>query len=89
MRISIVFLVVFSALAACSLAAPAVLERKARQTVPSSAANMNALITGLNLLSKNSVSQSIYMQVQASFVVKPPNNHYILVAQCKHAFLII
>ena len=66
MRTSIVFLV-FSALVACSLAAPAVLERRARQTVPSAAENMNALKTGLNVLSKHAVSQSIHMQLDKLF----------------------
>lgn len=52
MRTSVIFLV-FSAVVACSLAAPT-LDRRARQTTSSSA--LNTLSTGLSMLSKHAVS---------------------------------
>ena len=54
MRTSVVFLVL-SALVACSLAAPT-LDRRARQVLPSAETLLNTLSTGLDILSKHSVS---------------------------------
>ena len=73
MRTSVLFLV-FSALVACSLAAPAA------QTAPSPAELLNTLSAGLNVLSKYSVSQNFYLnescQLNCMAVTEGKSMHY-------------